>query len=417
MARSKTTARKQKTTPAATPVDDSVATEDVAAPAAPKASRSKKTQTQTQTGSPKGKKATGTPKKSPKKNAEQASESTPSPKKEKAPKAKAAPKKGVQLDSVVSDLMFAIARLFDEEATSGDFSGMTEGGLDIHGNNLNDSLAKVLRESLQSYAEAMVPVSTESSGSDEMVEKPEFKKTTGYNLFGRQYRADHRNQHNSKEMMSVISSEWKSLSEDEQNEWKHQAEEETRNNVVDYYNRYGFLPVNYEPPTKPKQWNSYQEFLAEYRRKHPDVQKTDVMVEASREWKSKSDVQKKKYEKAAEKKKRELQAEFEKLKETDPTIQIALDCKESKKKQKKGGPKPDRVSGYLLFGKFWRSENDSSGKDSMKQIGAAWGQLSDEEKNQYKADADQQNAENIASFLRDNPTAEWSVKHMAATTS
>jgi len=246
-------------------------------------------------------------------------------------------------------------------------------------------------------------------------DKPRLKRVNNYTLFGNDFRAN--NPDIKEDMFKKIAAAWKELSDDEKAEWKSKADEVNAEAREKYVKEYGEPPKKQKKKVKAKRTNPFQEYVSEFRTKHPKVGHKDVFREASKLWKKLSEKQRKKYTDQAATLNEEYKAAHEQYLKDHPEAALELAASGKQKREKKLAPK--KRSGYLLFGADWRANDntdDLKGKEAMSALAAAWGKCSEKEKKKYRDRSTKENVKIVADFVKQNPECEWTRKHQAETT-
>ena len=259
--------------------------------------------------------------------------------------------------------------------------------------------------------------------TDVEVKAPRVPRITAYTLFGNEFRKANKGVIPVKEMFTKIGTTWTAMTDAERAVYEAKSAAENEKFKQAYIAEHGSLPVKGKVQSAAKRTNGFQQFVAEFREKNRDsVSHTGMFTESGKIWATMTKTQKKKYNTKAAKLNEEYQAEWEKLKESDPIFAEA----EANRKNRKGGknidpanPKPAGiVTGYRLFGDHWRSKMNTNklvGKEAMKVIGEAWKKLTEEEQTEFKTQSDKQNETVISAFVKEHPDAPWTTQYRKRT--
>ena len=256
-------------------------------------------------------------------------------------------------------------------------------------------------------------VESGQAGGAEATKKPGIKRVNNYTMFGNQFRKDHP-EIDTKKMFKSIAAAWKKVSKKDKASWKDKADEVNRQREEEYVEKWGSLPPKGKQRTKARTTNAFQQYVADFRKQNPDVDHREVFTQAGAKWKGMNTKQRKKYVDRAEKLKAEYSEEWERMKAENPALAEAAAA--SKKGRKTKEEKPSTRTGYLLFGQHWRKElndNELSGKEAMKAIGAAWKALSKKETDKFNTRAESQNKDIVATFMKEHPDAPWTLRQQA----
>lgn len=273
-------------------------------------------------------------------------------------------------------------------------------------------MIKHVREAFKNVKREAMAAAAQASGEQEP-EKPPLKRLTNYTMFGMQFRKDH--PEIKEDMFKRIGEAWNGLSADERAEWKSKADEENTRLKEEYRTEHGEPPKRGRRKRGPKTTNPFQVFVAEFRSKNPKVGHREVFGEASKAWKKLAEKKRQPYVDEAAKLREQFRTEWEEEQKNNPQPAQAAGGK--KKRPKKLRPKTK--SGYILFGNHWRTNENKdglNGKESMSAVGAAWKALSEKDRAKYQADADKENKQIVASFLKENPDSEWARSHAEGST-
>lgn len=267
--------------------------------------------------------------------------------------------------------------------------------------HVRDFNKAVRREVLASAAQASV---------DQEPEKPPLKRLTNYTMFGMKFREDHPEIKD--DMFKHIGDAWRKLSSDEKTEWKARADEENARLKEEYRKEHGEPPKRGRRKKGPKSTNAFRVFVAEFRTKNPKVGHRDVFGEASKVWAKLNEKKRQPYVDESVRLREQYRAEWEEQQRNNPQPVMVGGKKKRVKKLR-----PKTKSGYILFGNYWRANENKdglNGKDTMTAVGAAWKALSEKEQSKYNTKATKENKEIIAQFMKTNPDSEWARSHSEA---
>ncbi len=273
---------------------------------------------------------------------------------------------------------------------------------------------------------------------------PKLARVTNYTMFGNHFRSTHKgdgpDKIEAKQMFSNISAAWGKLSETEKTEWKVKADAHNEVLKAAYIEKNGSLPTKATPSnsavrTKPTTTNAFQQYVVDFRAANKDVNHKEVFGKAGEKWRKMTPKQKKPYEEKAEKLNAEYKAEWEKFVEENPEAIIPVDVTTSttaadgtvttvttkgKKAKTPAAPRPRGRTGYIIWGDHWRSKlnpNKLTGKVAMTAIGESWKKLSEKEKAKYNEQSVKEQETAVQEFIKKNPDALWTKKHLAKSTS
>jgi len=276
---------------------------------------------------------------------------------------------------------------------------------------------KIMIKRVRSFAETLRKEATAAANGEEELKAPRVPRVTGYTLYGNYFREQKKGEIPAKEMFKSIGASWKDLGDSVRSEWTEKAKTENERLREEYIKEHGSLPVKGKKQTKAKRTNGFQQFVSEFRSKNrTKVAHNEMFSKAGEKWRAMKPAQKKKYEDKAAQQNESFAAEWERMKEEDPSL-AELEASRKGKKKKKNPDEPTpagTVTGYRLYGDYWRSKLNSEnlvGKDAMRSIGASWRQLAAKDQTKYRGQADKQNEGIISSFLKEHGDSKWAVNY------
>jgi len=264
-----------------------------------------------------------------------------------------------------------------------------------------------LISALESSTRATALASSGASAEPAVPKGP--KHINNYTLFQQDWRK--KNPDEKEDVFKKVAAAWKKVSAKEKAEWKKKADKENKQREEAYIAEHGSLPPRGKRRTKPKSTNAFQQYVADFRKEHPDVGHRDVFREAGKVWADMDETARQPFVDRAEKEKARLQKEFEEEIKANP-LPANLQAKAKKPKKLR----PATRSGYIFFGNHWReklNKEDLKGQPAMRAIGAAWKALSAAQQKKFNTQAEKANAKVIEEFMSEHPEADWTVKHQA----